>query len=598
MYGFSEDEDHLLFMDSFGLTRLSRPKQAKTDTKISGSEAAGRVTVSRDGSAAASYEDSWDKTVVWSFPELKSAKRFDRFQEREAIVHPEGAHYIVPERGTLVIKPLTKAVLLPLRLDAPAEATPKSAKPVTLELTGGEELPTLALGEGDGRLDVPVSLRIAHDGTLLHFDGKQLICAALEGSAATVRWRRALTGPAGARLELHADAERCVLMLHQGPRWIIFERSAGGERSFEIESLGVPAVAGRYLAYQPKPELVIRRELATDEQTEHGLAIYDKKRKIDLRNEGVGTLFVGAKGSLLFLTGHRESVLDLSKGAEIPRKLPAKEFEIRQAVLAIARPYIDAARLAGITLELSRVELNSKHSSVSVSHRIVGGENLFGALLASHSGAVWGHCELPGSWRMSSYGSSGGVGYDPDVTVEALVAGYTALADNGIGFASTIQFWAGKFDTYEKPPRDVASLALLAQALVAVVRDGADAKLDYAALAERGLPSIDEIITAYAAYPQRTQELDYAATKLSGHLFNRLYGAGAAPIWVAVYLEAKGWTNFGTAYSDFGGYAAEPLLKAHPEAAAVFKAWFDTHELTGADGRAYNLNRLREQLGS
>ena len=57
MYGFSEDEQHLLFMDCFGLTRLSLPNQVKTDSKISGSESAGRVTVSRDGSLAASHED-------------------------------------------------------------------------------------------------------------------------------------------------------------------------------------------------------------------------------------------------------------------------------------------------------------------------------------------------------------------------------------------------------------------------------------------------------------------------------------------------------------------------------------------------------------
>lgn len=594
MYGFSEDENHLLFMDCFGLTRLSRPNKTKTDTKISGSESAGRATVSRDGSAAVSHEDGWDKTIVWSFPELKPAKRFDRFREKQAMVHPEGAHFIVPEYGALKIKGLTKVVLLPQRLDAPAEATPQSTEPVDLDLSGGEELPALVLGEGSPELPAP--LRIAHDGSLLYFDGKALICATLVGSAATVHWRRALRTPERARVELYADAERSVVMLHRDRRWTItiIKGKGGEERSFEIESLAVPAVAGRYLAYQPTPGAVVRRDLETDEQSEHALAIYDKKRKIDLSNEGVGTIFVGAKGSLLVLTAHRESILDLIKAVEIPRKLPAKEFDIRQAVLGIARPYVEAARLVGVNIELGRVDLG-KGSRLSVSHRIVGGDSLVGCLLASYSSTVWRTCQLPGSWCMSSYGSSGGIGYSPEVTVEELVASYAAVAEQGIGFHSSISFWASKFDHFGKPPTHTASLALLAQALVAVVRDGPDAALDFAALAKQGVPSIKEIIAAYAAYPQRTEVFDPSATKLSGALFNRLHGPDAAQIWTAIYLEPKGWTHYGSHYSNFGSYAVAPLLEAHPEVAEQFRAWFRTHKVPEG-GPRYELERLRTQL--
>ena len=52
MYGFSQDEQLLLFMDCFGLTRLSGAKQVKTDRKIMGSDSAGLATVSRAGAAA------------------------------------------------------------------------------------------------------------------------------------------------------------------------------------------------------------------------------------------------------------------------------------------------------------------------------------------------------------------------------------------------------------------------------------------------------------------------------------------------------------------------------------------------------------------
>ncbi|MFO7565878.1 MAG: hypothetical protein R6X02_24765 [Enhygromyxa sp.] len=593
MYGFSEDEQLLVFMDCFGLTRLRRPKQVKTDGKISGSESAGRVTVSRDGSFAASYEDLWDKSVIWALPELKSAKRFDRFRERGAMVHPGGTHYIVDDSSGLRLEPLSKRVLLPLRLDAPPDAAPTGTGPVTLSLTGGELRAKLSLG-GDGRPDVPMSLRVAGDGTLLRFDGTELCCATLTGTTAAVRWRRPLTAPAGARLELYADAERCVLMVHHGQRWTIFVDGPAGEQRFEIESLGVPAVAGSHLAWQPALDRVIRRELDGGEQTEYGFDIYDKKRKIELRNEGIGTIFLGAKGSLLFLTAHRESILDLIKEVEIPRKLPAKELEIRQALLDLARPYCDAARLAGACIELGRVEFNPKYNSVSITHRIAGPENLFGALLAAHSQSTWNDRKLPGGWRLGSYGSHGGIGYDPNVTAEQLVEGYAALAEAGVGFASTISFWSQQFETYGKPPSDVACLALLAQALVATVRDGADARIDYAALAARGVPSVDEVIAGFEPYPRRIGELEYRTTRFAGGLFNRLFGVDAARIWVALLLEAE-WEVAGSHYGDFCSGAAIPLLDAHPEAAELFRGWFRDNSVP-EDNRAHYINQLRDRL--
>lgn len=593
MYGFSEDEKLLVFMDCFGLTRLSRPKQVKTDGKISGSESAGRVTISRDGSFAASYEDLWDKSVIWALPELKSAKRFDRFRERGAMVHPEGTHYIVDDGG-LRLEPLTKRVLLPLRLDAPAEAKPASAGPITLDLAGGEQRPDLSLG-GDGRPDAPVPLRIAADGTLLRFDGTELCCATLTGTTAKVRWRRRVSAPAGARLELYADAERCVLMVHHGRRWTIFVDGPAGEQFFEIESLAVPAVAGRYLAWQPALDRVVRRDLDGDAQTDHILAIYDKKRKLEMPNEGIGTIFAGAKGSLLFLTAHRESILDLIAKVEIPRKLSPKDLEIRQALLGIVRPDCDAARLAGACIELGRVELNPKYNSVSITHRIAGPDNLFGALLAAHSQSTWSKRELPGGWRMGSYGSHGGIGYDSSVTVEQLVQGYAGLAEAGVSFASTIIFWAQQFESYGKPPTDVACLALLAQALVATVRDGVDSRLDFAALATGGVPSIDEIIAGFAPYPKRADSLEYSTSRLVGSLFNRLYGADAARIWIALFLEADGWEYPGTLYSDMNEHGASALLRAHPETAELFRAWFAGNPVP-EDNRAYYINQLRERI--
>jgi hypothetical protein len=595
MYGFSEDEQHLLFMDCFGLTRLSLPRSVKTDPKISGSESSGRVTVSRDGELAASYEDLWDKAVIWSFPEMRPAKRFGRFEQRGVIVHPAGTHSIICEHDQLKLEPLKKTVLLPLRLDAPADVHQLITGPVYASLDGGEQLSAVAFG-GEGRPDVPVPLRIAHDGTTLYYDGSELICATLTGVDVKVHWRRAVTAPEGARLEFHADATRCVLMLHRGLRWTIVEREGTDERSFEIDSVGVPAVAGRWLAWQPQPDLVVRRNLETDEQTEHALS-----------TKGPGTLFVGARGSLLFLTPDRETILDLIVGvemssrpghrAEIPRELPAAERDVRQALLGLARPYVDAARLAGSCIDLGRVELNPKWDSVSITHRMAGGDNLFGALLAAHASSVWRSCKLPGRWRMGSYGSHGSIGYDSAVTLEQLAGGYTALAECGVSFASTIDFWSRQFESYGDPPREIACQALLAQALMAIVRDGLDAKLDFARLAKRGVAPIEEVIAAFENYPKRADQLDYNTTRFTCGLFNRLYGADAARLYTAVFLDAQNWQYYtATAYTDFCTYGIEPLLNAHPEVAEGFEAWFCSHEPVAGDRQHY-FDQLRQRLG-
>ncbi len=590
MYAFSEDETHLLFMDCFGLTRLSRPSQLETDTKIMGSESAGLVSVAADASAAASYEDLWDKVVLWTFPKLRSAKRFDRFRERGTMIHPEGTHYLVPESGGVAVRPLTKAVLLPLRLDKPQPRN--KPKEIRFGFEGGEQLPDLQIDGGVGRPSVLAPLRLAHDGTLLWFDGPVLVRGQLSGTKLSVEWRRRITTPESARLELYADAERSVVMLHRGLRWIVVERVGERERMFEIESLAVPAIAGRHLVYQPSLDRVIRRDLVSDEQHEFSLSLPAAKRKLELDPAGVGTIFAGAEGSLLVLVAHRESLIDLIAGVEIPRKLPAKQLAIRQAVLALARPYVDAARQVGAVIELGRVDLDAKRKSVSVTHRIFGADDLVGALLAGHSQSTWQDVALPEGWRMSGYGSHGGISCKANLTRDDLVVAYTKLAATGVAFASTIGFWANQLDN---DPPDAGAIALLGQALVATVREGAAAPLDFAALAERGVPAIDDVLAAFAHYPRRVDELDYTTSRLAGRVFNQLHGADAARLWRDLFLESNAWTNYGTHYCDLDHHAIQPLIEDHPETAELFSAWIREHPDIDQD-RRYYVDQLRDRL--
>jgi hypothetical protein len=597
MYAFSRDEHLLLFMDGFGLTRMTQPSEAKrakgvwqlkTDATIMGSESAGRVSVSASGELAATYEDLWDKSVIWSLPELRPSKRFDRFREKGVVVHPEGTHHIVLEGGQLRLEPLVRAVLLPRRLDRPA---PKARSNTTLlSLEGGASLEPWQLGEASTY--VPIPLRIGHDGTVIvHAEG-ELIRGKLAGDTLDIEWRRALRVPEQVRVDIHADAARTIVMVQEGPRWRIAERKGSDEREHVIECLGVPVVAGPYLAWQASASEVVRMDLDAGRREHFSLAGNDVARTSELPCEGIGTLFAGARGSLLVLLHHRESLVDLVHRVEIARKLPAKQLELRKAVLARARPYLDAALAAGITLELGRIELDDKHQSVSITHRIAGPSSSFGAALVACSRAAWHDATFPGGWRMSSYGSHGGISCEDPIDLPALVHTCDALARAGLGFASTLEFWADQFEG--DTPLDPALLAWLARALMALATQGRAATIDGVALAELPAPSLDEARAALEHYPAHADELDRHTSALLGRVFNALFGAAAAPLWVHLYLDAT-WPSFGTAYYELGSGAIEPLLDAHPETGDLFRAWITSHRPLSDDRRWY-VEQLEQRL--
>ena len=600
MYGFSHDEKHLLFIDCFGLTRLSAPKKVKTDRKITGSDGGGIATVSRDGSLAGSYEDLWDKSVVWTFPELKSALRLDRFRAGGLVVHPEGSHYIYANGATLQLEPVDgKTVLLPLRLDAPPEDEdddqPKSA---SFDLSsGGEKRPALVFGEGEGKPNIPAPLRIAHDGTLVRWDGRQLICATLRGTSLSVEWRRQLQTPANARVDLYADRERCLVCLHQGERYTLVILRGDKEERIEFESLATPAFAGPYLAYQPNLTQVRHRNLDSGEEQEYSLEVYAKKRKVDLPNTGVATLFCGAQGRLVALAGHRESLLDLVAGVELPRKLPAKQLELRQALLGHARGYANAARLAGARVELGRVEIDTKNNRVSITNAMRGPEALFGALIASHAYAIWNNPSLPDGWRMSSYGAHGSISAKGGaVGVAELVEGYTKLAKVAVSFASTLSFWADVFDPsrHGDPPSDPAVIAFLTRALVEAFVQGPSATLDYAGLVKRGAPTFDEVKAGLDAYVAHANDLPHNAGRLCGVLFNRLFEAEAAKLWAYCMFESPAYAD-GNRLSDFDYHAIRPLIERFPETVEIYRAWFAANTIPESH-RRYALEQLRTHV--
>ncbi|MCA9715506.1 MAG: hypothetical protein KC468_12590, partial [Myxococcales bacterium] len=128
MYGYSPDGDALVFLDCFGLTRVSLPRTCKTDRKVRGGGAAS-VSFSADGRRALTWQDFADRVIVWELPGLKALYRFERGERAPAQLHPDGARLVTLGRDALTL------TLIGLEGDA-RDRVP---------LTGGEALPPVSV---------------------------------------------------------------------------------------------------------------------------------------------------------------------------------------------------------------------------------------------------------------------------------------------------------------------------------------------------------------------------------------------------------------------------------------------------------------------
>ncbi|MCA9692562.1 MAG: hypothetical protein KC636_23385, partial [Myxococcales bacterium] len=89
MYAFTPDGATLLFVDCFSLTRVILPGKVKNDRKVTGSSGA-HVSVSSDGAQALSWQDAFNRVILWELPALKASRRLDRFAHSKAWLHWKG----------------------------------------------------------------------------------------------------------------------------------------------------------------------------------------------------------------------------------------------------------------------------------------------------------------------------------------------------------------------------------------------------------------------------------------------------------------------------------------------------------------------------
>ncbi len=581
MYGFTPDGAALVFVDCFALTRLSLPRTCKSDRKIRGGVTSG-VSISADGSRALTWQRGPDRLILWELPTLKALRRFERGElPGGAQLHPDGARLITLEDDALAL------------LDAAANARSVLGR---VPLTGGRTLPPArvpATRREPARRDRR-ALVVRADGSFMVARGDELLAGTLD---AGVRWRRALRG--GGRLRLFPGRARATALLERGHRtWLIDHNDA----LLEITSVSPAVVVDHALAFQPDAGAVVLRDRERDEDAVFELAPAPEPAA---EHAGAGTIMLGGgdEPPLLYLPWHRETLLDLRAGAELPRKLPPAERATRRDVLRRARPLARTAGALGMRLELIDVDLNSKRAAVTIALRCAGGEGLSAALLASAATGTWARA-APGGWRVSSYSLRGAPPYLDVVRIGELAEALRTLARAGAPLPATFGFWSalyerrlsGRAATGEAAlPCDPEAEGLLARALLAALAGAGPlsaAELD--ALARAGSPTVEDALAGLEDYARRSAALGYETTRVLCFVFNHLLGAAAAPLWISVFFEQE-WEFCGTLYYDFEDHGVLALARRYPEARSRFETWLSEHDLPDGDKRFY-VARVRDAL--
>ena len=523
MYAFSDDEDLLVFIDCFGLSCLRADGRVETQTNYPAAYHS-TLSVARDGRTAAAYIDY--RATIWQLPELALLERHPDTLREDLILHPSGARSLWRYEHGFASAPFTiEGSLLPRRLDATLVGSrygPSTRARFDIR-EGGETLAPLELGPERPSLSTPV--RVAHDGTLLARLDDTLVCATLDDAGGgVVRWRRSLRGPKRRCIHMHADAQRCVLVVERGLRWTVIEWAqdppGADERRVELESLAVPAIAGSFLAYQPSIDTVVRRDFDTDEEYEYRV-----------ESAGVGTIFAGPKHALWFACADHESVVDLTWGTTYPRRLPAATRRVRQAIIDTLRPHVDAARRVGVRIELFSVAIDAREQFVEIVRDVRGDDDLLVHMLALLSpGMSREHELLPGWWLRDNTGYS----YPQTaVTLAQLIELDANLHVAGEHFAWTIEYWSKIFEGMADFFDD-GCVCVLAQLCLGILRNDDAPDLDLDRLAERGAPSVDE---ALATAPADAWEGCFPATitRLLCATLDRIHG----PETSARLLEAQ-----------------------------------------------------------
>lgn len=304
MHAFTGGGAHLVFVDGFGLTRLTRPKAVKTDKEASGLA----LTV---GESHALVRRSY-RRAFRTLPALARAKwPFSDYDEFALL--PDGDRAVeVSNQGVRVLR-VTGEVLSTFQW--PDAMTSVGA----LDL--GRERPPKAITKGHaatGPGDVLAVFNPYHRVVWVGRIGADGQC--------TPRWRAEVGVPVGGLLLFPSETETFVGAWDRGTREAKLHRVDGdrGVTHRTISSVSAPTFSGSRWCWQPSDEVVCRAPWDALDPPE--------RFTLPAAARGEGELM--AHGDvLLFVPSDRERIVDVVTGAVVDRKLGAGDASVRAMVM-------------------------------------------------------------------------------------------------------------------------------------------------------------------------------------------------------------------------------------------------------------------------
>lgn len=385
MFRFCPDDSTVLFLDCFGLTRLTQPKKLKTDRQISwGSDSS--LTLSEHGDQALLHDSNRRRADVYTLPALKREHILDQFESKIVHLLPDGRHLLCEN-----------AIYTLDGLDQVGELATERAKILDPLVFGRPK-------QVGSSISNPYPEQVCAHGTVAgiirHDEAWALSWGRCTHTGGQLAWVRPFLGHRGYHHALYPHAQGVVvtaLAPRDGTVWATWVDAKGNTgRTVEAPGLTTPVWARGRLAWQVDEDTIIVTD-AAGEQVNYSIsaathAAHTGKKHPrdlkggnflgDLKNTGRGSILLGAS-AVWFVPWHGETLLDLVHGTELHRKLPEDQFVARQMFCENVQQAAALAREADTQLHAFRCVFDKKARRYEIGWSLTRGEGGLVGLLVS-----------------------------------------------------------------------------------------------------------------------------------------------------------------------------------------------------------------------
>lgn len=541
MHSFSPDGKHVVLCDGFGLTRLTFPKQLKTDKIV------GHWMSANDGLVFA-YHAPTNARVGRTVPELKPVSLEANYELSHGAAAP---------------------------LDAENALTIDDTTLTVLALKGGakrqHELDGLAVDHGS--LDLGPQLAQSSEKVVSAGSGGRFATWNLQTGQLFVGHFPDATKPPVDVLLFQAGAPQGTLQLRavdggwfvsafhvsQGKAWCAFIDQAGQVVSRVVATLTAVAGTGRFFVSQPDAGTVLREPITGT-----------RSEPFALKMPGALAELMAHGDSIWALASDHESFVDVVAGTVLDRKLPAADKEARAGLRAFVAPYQDAGRSANLTI-FPWFRPTKDRSEQGYPYNAGDGGLLRGLVM----GNLFVRCRSvdDGRWRVGSFSNPT---WMRAVGVDEVRAALVAADEHKLGLLSGLSqlssALSGEFEKGHRVFSDDASGLLLA-AIIASSKGAAtvaDVRAPASLTAQEFLEALDPRVEAEGWREAQTTVLWIVVDR---------FGAEAAPIVIDWLLTRP--SSLARSNSHILADPIKRMTRRFPATARAFAAAADEAEKQG-----------------